>query len=182
MRHLIYFTKNVPPTLLPPRLREEEASKCKSQRMGGSVGVTWPVYSQTHGCWSYFYKIRHNSNMNEGGTFKVSHVNEKLVTVHRFWEWEWVAHAPVAGPTFMHTQASLTGLNWLSKKKNREKRTWNWGKGDDHISMHMCLKISSNIHRRNIKINLCKSVIKGRKEWASSVDLDIWLRELQYLE
>lgn len=41
-------------------------------------------------------------NMNGGGTFKVSHVNGELVTVHRFWEWEWIAPAPVTGPIFMH--------------------------------------------------------------------------------
>lgn len=37
------------------------------------------------------------------------------------------------------------------------------GKGDDHISLHMCIKISSNIYKGNIKINLCKRVINGRK-------------------
>lgn len=52
-------------------------------------------------CWSGMVIVLTNSrllklllqyqaqfNMNGGGTFKVSHVNEELVTVHRFWEWE----------------------------------------------------------------------------------------------
>lgn len=40
------------------------------------------------------------------------------------------------------------------------------------ISLHMCIKISSNIYKGNIKINLCKRH-KWREKWGSNVNLDI---------